>query len=201
MKPGKRLYLMLLIPAILLMTYIISPLLRGFNSAESVIRASEIEEYAVYNAVIKEILLGKFIVVIDHTSSGFCGRMGGGGACLRGRFPLVEGTAVEDFLSKNEQSYPLKNCFDVRAITVLISEEELEEIFQGTFRWSEYYARYPFSRGFIELSRVGFDSEMDQALVYVGNYRGSLSGAGYYVLLIKEGDRWIIQDTSLVWIS
>lgn len=183
------------------MTYIISPSLRGINSAESVICASETEEYAVYNAVIKEMLLGNFIVVIDYTSSGFGGTMWEGDAYLRGRFPLVEGATAEDFLSKNEQSYPLKNGFDVRAITVLISEEELEEIFQGTFRWSEYYARYPFSRGFIELSRVGFDSEMDQALVYVGNYRGSLSGAGYYVLLIKEGDRWIIQDMSLLWIS
>ncbi|MBU7024860.1 MAG: hypothetical protein HXS40_11915 [Theionarchaea archaeon] len=195
MKTGRR-YL-LFIAAILLVIYVIAPSLKGFNTP--VLRASETEEYAVYNAVIKDMSLGRFFVIRDHTSPGLFKYMGE--PCFRCRFPLVEEVTAEDFVSKNEQSYPLKNRFDVGALVVLISDEEVRGIFQGTFGWLEFYVRYPFSHGLTELSRVGFNAGMDQALVYVGNTEGGLSGEGYYVLLIKEEGRWIVQDKTLVWVS
>lgn len=200
MNQPRRLCLLLLM-AIIFLIYVVSPSLRGFNSQESVLCASEIEEYAVYNAVVKEKSLGGFIVICDRTSPGLGGKLWVGKTYLGRTFPLAEETTIEDFLSKNEQSYPLKSCFHVRALVALISEEELGEIFEGTFRWSEFHLRYPFSQGFTELSRVGFNSRMDQALVYIGNSRGSLWGSGNYVLLSKEDGRWIVQDMGFAWIS
>ncbi len=46
--------------------------------------------------------------------------------------------------------------------------------------------RYPNSQGTMTLSRVGFNRNIKQALVYVGNQEGFLAGAGYYVLLVKK---------------
>jgi hypothetical protein len=199
MKIGRQ-YL-LLIAAILLVIYVLAPSLKGFNSQESVLRGSETEEYAVCNAVIRDMSLGRFIVMGDHTSPDLCNVLRMGEPCIRWRFPLIEETTVEDFVSKNEQSYPLKNCFDVRAIVILVSEDELRGIFQGMFGWLEFHVRYPFSHGLTELSRVGFNAGMDQALVYVANTKGDLWGAGYYVLLIREEGRWVVQDKALLWIS
>jgi hypothetical protein len=53
----------------------------------------------------------------------------------------------------------------------------------------------------MELSRIGFNSEMNQALVYVGNYREITNGAGYLVFLIKQNDQWNISNEIIIWIS
>ena len=41
-----------------------------------------------------------------------------------------------------------------------------------------FYEKYPGSYGIIQLSRIGFDTEGNQAFVYVGNSFHDLAGAG-----------------------
>jgi len=50
-------------------------------------------------------------------------------------------------------------------------------------------------------ARVGFNTENDKALVYVGNSEGGLAGAGYYILLVKENGAWVIKEEVMTWIS
>jgi len=61
--------------------------------------------------------------------------------------------------------------------------------------------RYPNSQGTMTLSGVGFNRNINQALVYVGNPEGFLAGAGYYVLLVKEKGTWVIKQKLMTWIS
>ena len=51
------------------------------------------------------------------------------------------------------------------------------------------------------LSRVGFNQDQTQALVYIGNQEGPLSGAGYIVLLNKQFGNWELKQKIMVWIS
>jgi len=51
------------------------------------------------------------------------------------------------------------------------------------------------------LSRVGFNSRKDQALVYAGKIDAPLAGSGGYYFLIKEDGIWEVQDASGAWIS
>jgi hypothetical protein len=138
------------------------------------------------------------VIILHQTFAPYCT---GENPAFNGGSPLVEEVTAEDFVSKNEQSCPLKNRFDVGALVVLISEKEERGISESMYGWLEFYVRYPFSHGLTELSRVGFNAGMDQALVYVANSKGGLWGAGHYVLLIKEEGRWIVQDKALLWIS
>ena len=173
------------------------------NSDEQMLSDSEAEEYQVYSALIEEQFFEKVIVIRDHT---FCEifpetNLDETLQALQEHMPAIEQEVLEDFLTKNEQEYPLGRSFKTNSIIIFISDEKIEEIFQGTFYWLEFYIRYPLSQGIMGLSRVGFNSEMNQALVYMENASGSLSGEGLYILLVKENGVWIIQDRRLVWIS
>ncbi len=175
----------------------------GCMQEETPINDTEAEAYAVYSALIGE-RFDEFVIVIkDHTAYDRAARedLSGRLQWVKETMPAAQQETLNDFLANNEQSYPLKDFFDIRGTVILISEEKLRKIFQGEFDWLEFYVYYPFSQGIMTLSRVGFNAEMDQALVYTGNQSGSLSGAGYYVLLTKEEGNWTIQDDTIVWVS
>lgn len=105
-----------LLITVIFLIYLGSPSLRTFTSQESVLHASETEEYAVYSAIINEREPGGLVVICDHTSPGFSGKLCMSGTFFSRRFPLVEETTIEDFLSKNEQSDPVENCFYVKCL-------------------------------------------------------------------------------------
>ena len=193
--------LLLIILGILLVGIII--IIFAGNSDEQMLTASEAEEYMVYSALIEEQFFEKVIVIRDHTLCELFPETNVDETlqALQEHMPAIQREVLEDFLTKNGQEHPLGRFFKTNSIIIFISDERIEEIFQGTFYWLEFYIRYPLSQGIMGLSRVGFNSEMDQALVYIKNVSGSLSGEGIYILLGKENGVWIIQDKRLVWIS
>jgi hypothetical protein len=75
------------------------------------------------------------------------------------------------------------------------------EIFGNYSGWGLFYRIYPDSQGVMTLSGIGFNQNATQALAYVGNQMHWASGAGYYVLLSKEDDRWIIKHQKTAWIA
>ena len=113
----------------------------------------------------------------------------------------VSQETLEDFLTKNEQSYSLGDFFDLPARVMFISDIEETKIFWKGFSWMEFYAKYPFAQGVMTVSRVGFDVERKKALVYVGNMEGGLAGAGFFFLLIKEGGVWTVREEVIQWVS
>lgn len=169
------------------------------------------EEYSVYSALIKAKYTEglhftgtgydsgpvQMYVITDHTTSGF-----GNGTLdwLSGSMPTLEQETLNDFQAKNAEEVPLADFFYLDEEVVLISEEAVREHFEDK-GWTEFYQIYPFSQGIMTLSRVGFNSEMNQALVYVGNQAEYLGGAGYYVLLVKEAGVWVIEAEIMAWIS
>lgn len=83
----------------------------------------------------------------------------------------VDHAIWQDFLVKNDRPYPL----DIPAC--------------GS---SSSASRFP-----TQFSRVGFNSEMDQALVYVSNWEGHYRGQGL-VFLSKLGGEWSLETTLTV---
>ncbi|MGD2249769.1 MAG: DPP IV N-terminal domain-containing protein [Candidatus Methanofastidiosia archaeon] len=177
-----------------------------------------IQEYAVYSALLKEwfdkgigIVDGKFsrgpvqfYIIYEYTMTDIRGD-----STLSDRLEYVCETMTEpipheiinDFIVKNNQKYPLDYYFDVPAKVILVGRTENREIYDKGYDYFELYARYPFSQGSMGLSRVAFNASGDHALVYVSNREAPDCGAGYYVLLIKEGDVWKVKDNVVTWIS
>jgi hypothetical protein len=170
------------------------------------------EEYAVYRASIEQVseLFSiryeydelQLIVIIDHTSG--CENYEELNEVLgyvSEKMPLTEQETLDSFQLRNKESHTLDNYFNLSVEVVLVSHEEIREIFRKDNGWEEYDAKYPFSQGTMTLSRVGFNTEMNQALLYVKNMSYESVGGAYYILFTKENGDWIIQDWIISWVS
>jgi hypothetical protein len=114
----------------------------------------------------------------------------------------VSTETAASFRSRNDTSYPIRSDMVLGNPYTLLSQSQRNRIFgQNQSGWEIFYDRYPQAPGITTLSRVGFNSTFDQALVYIGTQSNWLAGAGYYVLLKKAGGTWSIDQQVMAWIS
>ena len=168
---------------------------------------SETEEYAVYDTLIERMYVRDQVeqfVIKDQTSLDSFNEDELDSIFQRVSRKLIalQKTTFNDFQGKNKEPQRLDESFNLSIHYVLISKvEEDELLYKSADGWAAFYKKYPKSQGIITLSRVGFNPEMNQALVYIGNQSGPKSGAGYYVLLSRENGTWVIKDRYGAWLS
>jgi hypothetical protein len=106
----------------------------------------------------------------------------------------IDESAADDYETKNSTKWLLnKNSFKLPMKISLITDDDLRSIFHGSWgdlEWINYYRRFPESRGFVMLSRIGFNTERTQALVYVGSRCGPGCGDIHFLLLEKANGVW-----------
>jgi hypothetical protein len=145
------------------------------------------ESYAVYKALIPFHLAGKGRIILRRET--FVDRR-----CFpKGRSLAEEWKpVVDDFAEQNSRPRTLQAGFDVGRDYMLVPSKEIEAEFIGAKPgdWSTFYAHYPNSGGFIELSAVGFDSTKTRAIVYGAHHCGGLCGKGAYHLMEKIDGQW-----------
>lgn len=118
----------------------------------------------------------------------------------------------EDFTTKNATPHLLRcEYLDFDEKCALISQKAWDDLFeyvegksigqQIDEAWTRFYELYPNSPGLITLSRVGFSTAGEEALVYIGLQAESLVGVGYYCLLWWHDDVWVVDVLSMIWIS
>jgi hypothetical protein len=72
---------------------------------------------------------------------------------------------------------------------------------EGRNGWNRFYVGYPNSSGFTGLSRIAFNNDSTEAIMYVAHHSDWLSGHGtVFRLQLTEG-RWLITDRRVVWRS
>ena len=184
---------------------------KSIEMLESKLNVLRDEEYAVYRAFIDTGLhlfpIGyrcdeiQLIVIIDHTyGSESDQELNKTLEWVSQRMPLTEQETLDNFQLKNAESHLLGDYFNLTIEVVLVSTEETRKMLQKDNGWEEFYAMYPFSQGIMILSRVGFNAEMNQALLYVANSSDDNIGAGYYILFTKENGVWTLQSWARSWI-
>ena len=109
----------------------------------------------------------------------------------------LDDSAGDDYESKNGQKWLLnKDSFKLPVKVTLITDLDLKAIFHGTWgelQWIDYYRKFPDVRGFVMLSRIGFNAARNQALMYVGSRCGPGCGDLHFFLLQKENGAWVIK--------
>jgi len=183
----------------------------GGNNGSSVNATQQasvwIEEAAVYSALISSRYVQgnvQRIVIRDHTGLDPQDDLEMRLEYVHKNMPELTQAMVTDFKVKNEKPFPLSSKLDLDIQYALISQERWQQIFTATDLdgdWEEFYRIYPNSQGILTLSRVGFNNNLDMALVYVGNQSGGLAGAGYYLLMAKENNTWKVIREDMAWIS
>lgn len=69
-------------------------------------------------------------------------------------------------------------------------DEFIQRYACGADGWQEFAETYPDAPGYLQLSRVGFDSTLGQALVYVSCTFGFSAAEGRYYALQSSDSGW-----------
>jgi hypothetical protein len=165
------------------------------------------DEYAVYSALIQSMYVKQPVqtVVVDKQTQFYkidWERPEDYRKSILAELSSISEETIEDFEKKNETEGELARHLNLTVDYVLLGKQSSARTpEEHAKQWKEFDEKYPNSPGIISLSRVGFNSDKDQALVYVANRCGGLCGKGYYVLLMKSGERWKVQKEMLLWVS
>jgi hypothetical protein len=190
-----------------------SPSLSAISAASQ--NNPEMETYAVYSALIKEMYVHDGIKLLVIETANECPKSSEDNKAsdenaeqmrreLEKDLPGLERTTVEDFLAQSNKCEPLSRRFDVPVNYVLMPNKEIDRVFRKDGvggGWKRFYDEYQDSSGIISFSNVGFNAEMNQAFIYTGKSCGGLCGAGYEVLLTKQDGVWKVLSKTMTWVS
>lgn len=162
------------------------------------------DEYAVYQAVLKQLFLNKVgqTIVLNKEVTGCSTIIDRETEKQISRDKLEE--LFNDCSGKKYGNYELvDNYFQPEEKIVLVSEDELGKLFIPScdLGWKKFYRKFPNSVGNASFSRVGFDSERNFAVVNFGNQSACLAGGGQIVFLQKENDIWKVKKSQMTWVS
>jgi hypothetical protein len=164
----------------------------------------EVEEQAVYAFLLPKMYRNSGYVIMDTTATDASG-VENTARTLDYVLQNMHDVSIEtanNFRVRNDTAYPIRPDMQLGGPYTLLSQAGRNQIFgQNQSGWEIFYNRYPQAPGITTLSRVGFNSAFDQALVYIGTQSNWLAGAGYYVLLKKADRAWSIDQQVMTWIS
>ena len=162
------------------------------------------EQQAVYTALLKKLYSASNYVIMDTTATSPAG-VSDTSATLGRMIQNMQGVdqaTADSFLARNDSAYPVPPSMDLGSSYALLSQTVMRQIFsQNRDGWQLFYEQFPAAPGITTLSRVGFNTSLSQALVYVGTLSHWLAGAGYYVLLKKVNGTWIVDQQVMSWVS
>jgi hypothetical protein len=191
-----------MLPALLILTCLAMP---GLLPAEEMPVPSVVfaEDYALYDQTIESVFLTShtMLVVIERMTVArlFPGRTEPmtiepfhDRNFFMGRLPS---DLVRDFVGANREAGRLQGRFQFGVRYRFVTGQSLEE--------PEVSAAVPVQAlpvlERLAFSRVGRTLQQDQALVYVEQMRPDGTGAGFLVWFHREGRKWRIFDTEVVW--
>lgn len=171
--------------------------------------APDLDEYSVYTSLLQQEFIAKRtkeIVIRKQTDvENFSDDKSP--AYLTESLPSLEKQTFEDFGSRNKKFAELTEKFNLK-VKVNIVGEEIDRIFRkGRQRnskvdgWEAFHKKYPTAGAIITLSRVGFNGDKTQALMFIAHGCSWLCGEGNYVLLVKKDGNWKIEKKLMAWIS
>jgi len=120
---------------------------------------------------------------------------------LRGNLNGLEEETLADFLEKNTQQHPVAPHLTLDGKLFCVTAEELKRFFQHRDGWERLRKLFPETSGLLEFSRVGFNSDLTQALVYMGQGFGPRAGSGDYWLFSRTAGEWVDVGKVRAWIA
>jgi len=153
----------------------------------------DIEEYAVYAAILERTFARwdtRQVLIVDHTRTQE--------PVLMDDFlenTQLEWELVASFKERNQQPHPLEPVLDLDVEYQLLTQEEVDELQpqDEASGWKMFYEKYPDTVGIIHLSRVGFNADLSQALVYIAHYHYQQPLLGGYYLMTRQDGGWVIE--------
>ena len=164
----------------------------------------DIEEYAVYAAILEGTFVRedtRQVLIMDHTRIRESEIVDIYLDDLQEKTPLAP-ELIASFKERNQEPHLIEPVLDLEVEYQLLTQEEVDELRSQdeTSGWKLFYEKYPDTVGLIHLSRVGFNADLSQALVYIAHYHYQQPLLGGYYFMIRQDGRWVI-ESGLEWIT
>jgi hypothetical protein len=165
------------------------------------------DEYRIYETIISSIVPenSDWQIVIEESSAHQSSLNDFSDKTLtfvNSKIPSIKSETLKNFSSKNGKIVKVSKNFNLKNPYLIIPNDEIENIFHGFFGgWKNFYRKYPKAYGLFSLSRVGFNSGQEEAVVYVAIKSDGRSGNGTFYYLTKKQNKWVILQSVLVWIA
>lgn len=120
---------------------------------------------------------------------------------LRATFPELDSSTLQRFVADNQVAVAVRDTIRLRRPVQILSTHLRRAIrAQGEF-WAAFYRRFPGAQGIGYVSRLTMSTDSTLAIVSVGNQRGPLDGAGFFLLLKRVAAGWVVVRWRLAWES
>jgi len=111
-----------------------------------------------------------------------------------------------DLKRKNVKRYEFENKFDNAGPHKLLSDDEYNEVFNGSglwgldLEWKAFHKKYPKAGGIYSFSRVGFNKEKNSACVWIYYGIHDFGQYKYFCVLELQNSKWIIKHSPIhIW--
>jgi hypothetical protein len=167
------------------------------------------EEYAVYDAAIAKIFAQRPVnqlriisPTVDLAES--LTELGGVAAANEedikswmSRFQNIKRQTIEDYLDNCKQKTVLKRSFK-HGFKYVIWENAAPLKFGETPKTDKQWLD---DDCYLQLSRVGFDREHEQAILYMSYSYGAHRAEGFFVFVAKTDNQWSVAKVDRAWVS
>jgi hypothetical protein len=178
-----------------------------FTNSQSIENAAiEREEYAVYSATLstlQEWFQPKQWVIANPTLAYGEIQKKYVYFALKGA-PIASDEIFEDHSRRNKSNRWLERRLELKTEYVIVDFREIKKIFDlsdSNYPPKSFSEKYPGAGGFIRLSRVGFNSAMDEALVLAAWSCGILCGQGELLFFSKKNGVWTVVNRAMLFQS
>ncbi len=107
----------------------------------------------------------------------------------------------QDWDDRNKEHALLPSPCHLAPECVVFDVADIARLVKNDRAWRGFLKKHPNSPGIVVVSRIGFNRERTEAIVYVGRACGSICGEGEYVRLMKLNGSWVVDDHTVVWLS
>ncbi len=166
------------------------------------------DESAVYTALFQDIYLaekGRPIILSDQTAlgvpPGMIANIPVQGLQTQKFLALISPEARQDYEEVNHQSMKLPSPCRLAPGCITANLADLAPQVKDDRAWRVFFKKHPNTPGIVVVSRIGFNKQHSEAVVYTGKSCGTLCGQGEFVWLVKLNGSWGVKDRTTVWIS
>jgi hypothetical protein len=107
----------------------------------------------------------------------------------------------QDYSDRNKEHARLPSPCHLAPDCVVFDVADIAPLVKNDRAWRGFMKKHPNAPGVVVVSRIGFNRDRTEAIVYVGRACGSICGEGEYVRLVKLKNSWAVDDHTVVWLS
>lgn len=122
---------------------------------------------------------------------------------VKEEIPEISHEMISDFRTVNKRVYPIGDVVRLKREVLTFPADEIKLVVQSEdgSGWKAFYEKYRTTSGINSVSRPGFNTDYDKAILYMGAQYDTHAGGGYLIYMEKVDGQWLVKQSIILWIA